>query len=138
MLIEQALMTFLLAQDGITGYVGDRIYYVQAPQETPQPYMVISKVDGPREHSHDGSSHLAHPRFQLSVFASTYSDAKNCVAALQTALDGYTGTMGGAGGVYVGSSLFDDENDLTWVDDENSGAPGLYGVVADYIIWHEE
>jgi len=131
-LIETALMTFLLAQSGITDLVSDRIYFVIAPQETEKPYMVVTKVDGPRSHSHEGSSHLAHPRFQFSVFATKYSDAKNVIAALQTALDGYSGTMGGESGVKVGAALYEDENDFYETDTK------LHHVAADYIIWHSE
>lgn len=131
MLIEQALMTYLLAQSGITDYVGRQIHFVQAPQNTAQPYMVINKISGPREHTHDGGD-MAHPRFQFSVFASKYSNCKGCISALQTALQGYSGTMGGAGGVKVGAALYDDETDL------ERGEQGLYGVAADYIIWHSE
>jgi len=124
-------MTYLLAQSGITDYVGRRIYFVQAPQNTAQPYMIINKISGVREHTHEGGG-LAHPRFQLSVFAGKYSDAKSCISALQTALQGYSGTMGGDGGVKVGVALYDDETDL------ERGEQGLYGVAADYIIWHSE
>lgn len=132
MTIEQALMTYLLAQTGITTLVGQRIYFVRAPQETETPYIAISKIDAPREHSHDGSSQLAHPRFQFSIFADTYGEIKPIAAALQTALQGYTGTMGGAGGVFVGNCLYDNETDL------DPGEQGLFGVACDYIIWHTD
>jgi len=133
MLIEQALMTYLLTQTGITDYIGRRIYFVEAPQETEQPYMVINKISGVRKNSHEGNSHLAHPRFQFSVFGSKYSDCKNIISALQTSLQGYSGTMGGGGGVYVGNALYDDETDL-----DPGDSKGLFGVAADYLIWHEE
>jgi len=133
MLIEQGLMTFLLAQSGITDLVGQRIHFVQAPQDVESPYLVISKISGVREHSHDGSSGLAHPRFQLSAFADTYGAAKAIIAAVQAVLQGYSGTMGGAGGVAVNGAFYEDENDL----DPGDGT-GLFGVAADYIIWHSE
>ncbi len=133
MQIEQALMTWLLAQAGITGLVGgDRIYFVTAPQEVAKPYLVVNKISGVREHSHGGSSHLAHPRFQFSAFGTTYSSVKEIIAAVQAVLQGYTGTMGGAGGVVVGNSIYEDETDLY------EEGQGLFGVAADYIIWHEE
>lgn len=132
MLIEQALMTYLLAQSGITALVSTRIHFARAPQDVANPYIIVIKIDAPREHSHDGSSQLAHPRFQLSIFASTYSQAKNIAAAVQAALQGYSGTMGGAGGVAVGNVLYEDENDL--YEEETR----LFHVACDYIIWHED
>jgi len=132
MLIEQALMTFLNAQSGITDLVSTRIYFRKAPQDVAKPYLVLFKVSGIREHSHDGSSHLAHPRFQLSAFATTYSEAKEIIAAVQAALQAYSGTMGGDGGVYVNGCFYEDESDF--FETETS----LYHVSADYIIWHSE
>lgn len=130
MLIEQALMTWLLATSGITSLVSTRIYFAVAKQEVAKPYMVINKISGVRELSHETNSHLAHPRFQFSIFGTTYSSVKAVAAALQSALQGYTGTMGGTGGVVVGNSIYEDETDL------DPGEQGLFGVACDYIIWH--
>ena len=132
MLIETALMTYLLAQSGITDYVGQRIYFVLAPQETAKPYIVITKIDAPRVHSHDDGSQLAHPRFQLSIFSMTYGEAKNIASAIQTALQGYAGTMGDAGGVAVGAVFYEDENDFY------EESTQLFQVACDYIFWHKE
>lgn len=133
MVIETALITYLLAQTGIIALVGQRIYFVQAPQDTDKPYLVINKISGTRENSHEVNTHLAHPRFQLSAFAATYADCKAIIAAVQTALQGYTGTMGGAGGVVVSAVFYDDETDLDPGDSNQ-----LYGVAVDYFIWHYE
>jgi len=132
MLIETALMTYLLAQSGITDLVSMRIHFVIAPQAVAKPYIIITKIDSPRDHSHDGGTGLANPRFQLSIFATKYGDAKNIAAAVQSALQGYTGTMGGAGGVYVTAVTYEDENDFY----ENE--TGLFHVAVDYKMWHEE
>jgi len=136
MVIETALMTYLLAQSGVTDLIaagadgGKEIHFVQAPQNVNAPYLVVSKISGPRVQSHEANSHLAHPRFQLTAFAATYAAAKGIIAAVQSALQGYAGTMGGAGGVVVSAAFYEDETDL------ERGDSGLYGVAADYIIWH--
>lgn len=132
MLIEQALITYLLAQSGITDYVGDRIYQVRALQNARTPYLVVTKISGVREHSHDGSSELAHPRFQFSAFSTTYNEAKNIIAAVQTALQGYSGTMGGGSGVSVGACFYENEADYYEIETK------LFHVLADYVIWHTE
>jgi len=130
MLIEQGLMTYLLAQTGITSYVGERIYFVRAEQDVITPYIVITKISGVREHSHDGSSELAHPRFQITVFSTTYSSCKTIASAIQTALQGYTGTMGSE--VTVQAVFYENETDLYESDTD------LFSVITDYIIWHVE
>lgn len=131
--IETALMTHLLAQSAVTALVARRIHYLKAPQNVGTPYIVVTKISGPRKHSHDGSSQLAHPRFQFSCFAKTYGGAKGVTAALQTALQGYSGTMGGGSGVAVGNVIYEDETDLD--PGENNE---LFGVGVDYIIWHKD
>lgn len=133
MLIEQALMTYLRAQSGVTDLVGDRIHFVQAPQGVTTPYIIVSKIDAPRGHTHDGADGLARPRFQLSIFDEHYGDCKAVAAAVQAALQGYSGTMGGVGGVVVRGVFYDDETDLDPGDNNE-----LFGVAADYIIQHEE
>lgn len=132
MIIEQALTTYLLAQSGITDLVGQRIHFVKAPQDVANPYIVFLKVSAPREHSHDGASGMAVTRFQFSCFANTYSGAKDVAAAVQTALQAYQGTMGGAGGVYVDSIFYDNESD------RYEEASKLYHIMVDYQITHEE
>lgn len=133
MVIETALMTYLLAQSGITSLVSTRIYFVRAPQDVTAPYLVVNKISGTREQSHEANTHLAHPRFQLSAFGATYAACKAIIAAAQAALQGYYGTMGGAGGVNVSAVFYEDETDLDPGDNNE-----LYGVSADYIIWHYE
>ncbi len=140
MLIETALMTFLLAQSSVTSLLGSDdndepyIHFARAPQEVEAPYIVISKIDAPRDYTHDGASSLARPRFQLSIFAAKYSTCKAIAAAVQAALNGFScpGLMGGESGVTVQAIFYDDETDL------DQGEYGLYGVACDYIITHRE
>jgi len=128
-MIEEGLMTYLLAQSGITAYVSDRISPAMADQDVETPYIIVTKVSGAREHSHDGSSHLAHPRFQLSIFAETYKECKDIAAAVQSALQGYAGAMGSE---TVQNVIY--RNEVDDYEDET----GLYGVKVDYDIWHVE
>lgn len=138
MIFEQALMTYLLAQSGITSLLGtgddgeNSIYFNRAPQDVNQPYIVISKISGLRVHSHDGSSELANPQFQLSIFANNYGTAKSIAAAIQTALQGYTGTMGGDGGVAVGHAIYQNEYETYERETE------LNHVIVEYEFMHEE
>jgi hypothetical protein len=132
MIFEQALMTYLLDQSAITALVNTKIYFTRAPQDVDQPYIVVFKVSGPRVHSHDGGSGLANPQFQLSIFASSYGTAKEIAAAIQSALQGYTGTMGGGSGVFVGNCMYVNEVDQYEVETE------LHHIAVDYEFFHEE
>jgi hypothetical protein len=137
MLIEEALITHLLAQTFTTTYLTGtdgkkRIYPVIAPQDVATPYIVVFKVDSLPEHSHDGDSHLDNPRFQVSNFSTNYAEAKLLAALGKTALVGYSGTMGGAGGVDVNGVFKVNETDLF---EENTK---LFHVAVDYKMWHRE
>ena len=132
MKIEQAILKELLADSGITSLIGERLYYVKAPQDVVKPYVAFFKASAPREYSHDGASKLAHPRFQFSCFATTYYEAKQITEAIRAAIEAFSGTMGGAGGVEVGHCFLINESDIY---EENTK---LFHVAVDYLIWHKE
>ena len=132
MKIEQALSKELLAVDGVTDLIAQRLYYVKAPQNVTKPYVVFFKASGPREYSHDGASNLARPRFQFSCFATTYYVAKQIAEAIRAVIEAFSGTMGGAGGVEVGSCFCINESDIY---EDNTQ---LFHVAVDYLIWHKE
>jgi hypothetical protein len=133
-IIEQALLTYLQAQGGLTTLVGaspnTRIYYSRAPQDVTESYIVFFKVSSPRSHSYSGSSHLAESRFQFSIFAETYKETKDIAAQLQTALDCKTGNIGTAPGVDMGAAFLDNETDLY------ESETGLYHCALDFRILH--
>jgi len=132
MIIEQAILTLLAGTSGVTALVSNRIYYVQAPQKVDTPYIVFFKVSGNRDHTHDGATGLANPRFQVDIFGETYLSVKDVAAQVQAALQGYSGTMGGAGGVAVNGCFYEDENDFY------GETTKLYHIAQDYILWHRE
>lgn len=129
MLIEQALLTELLNVAALTALIDDKLYYVKAPQDIQEPYIVFFKVSSPREHSLTGPSGLATARFQFSIFSTTYQEAKQIAGLIQTALQGQNKIIGGAGGVYA-NILYDNEQDLT--EDE------IYHVAQEFIVLHNE
>lgn len=132
MLIEQAILKELIGTSGLTALVGQRIYYVKAPQDIESPYVVFSKLSAPREHDHDGASGLASARFQLSIFALTYREVKLIARQIQSVLQAFKGTMGGDGGVSVNGAFYQNEIDF-W--EENIK---LYHTDCDYLIWYNE
>ena len=129
MLIEQALLTELLTVTALTALIDDKLYYVKAPQDVEEPYVVFFKVSAPREHSLTGASGLATARFQFSTFAETYYQAKQIAQQIQLALQGMNKVIGGVGGVYA-NILYDNETDLT--EDE------LYHIAQEFIVIHKE
>ena len=132
MLIEQAILTRLLADSAISTLVGTRIYYVRADQAVAKPYIVFSKISAIRVSSHDGGSGLANPRFQFSCFGETYKSVTDIAVAIQDSLEGFTGVMGGVGGVNVNGCYYEDETDFYEEDSK------LYHRALDFKLWHDE
>jgi len=134
MLIEHALKTYLEDQAGLTALLGNsKLYYGTAPQDVTAPYLVMTTVSSIRTHSHGGDSHLARTRIQFSIYAEYaggYYACKQIAEQLRTALQGKTGSIGDSPGVYIGSSLYDDETDD--YDSEKS----LIILYVDYMIQH--
>jgi len=129
--IAQAILDELVNSE-LTNLIGERIYYVKAPQDVEVPYVMFFVVSSVREHDHDGASHLASARFQFSIFAQTYHEAKRITEQIQSVLQAFSGTIGGVGGVYVSGSFHQNEVDF-WEEDT-----GLYHVACDYSISHKE
>lgn len=109
--IEAALYDELVNDAGVSALVGTRIYPLLVPQEQAYPavaYQVISKY---RTASQSGKNQIVEARIQYTINASTYTSLRSVAAAVRAALEGFTGVMGGVGGVDVHSCYWDNEVD---------------------------
>lgn len=132
MYVEHALLKHLLAQAALSALVGERIYYVNAPQDVRTPYIVFFKVSATRERSLTGTSHFVNSRFQFSIFSETYYEAKQIAGQIQLALqDKNNEIIGGDNGVRV-SIQYDNEQDLY------ESESGLYHIPVEYLIDYNE
>jgi len=129
--IEQGLHAHLIADGGVSALVAARIYPLRAPQNPTVPYVTYSRINTDREHHMSGASGLAHPHFQIDVFASSFSSMSAVANAIRSALDVYSGDMGSPS-IDVSSVLVVDERDF-YEDDTN-----LYHDAIDVSIWHTE
>jgi gamma-glutamyltranspeptidase len=130
--LEEGLTAYLKAYAGLTAKVGQRIYPVKFPQSTTMPCVVFQRIDTPRELTHDSAGatgDLAHPRFQMEVWAETYAAGKEIVDLVRAALNGKKGVMGS---VTIRAALVDNESVEYSTDFE------LYRFLNDYIIWIQE
>lgn len=128
-MIEDGLYAHLIAYAGLAALIGDRVYPLKAPQDAIYPLLNYQRISGPRVHSHNGPSGLAHPRFQLTAWASSLIEAKLVVAQARAAVDGFKGTMGDVdiNGCFV-------VNEIDHYDPETE----RHGTTIDVIIWHNE
>jgi len=131
--IEQAVKTHLTNAAAVAALVSTRVYYVLARgQHITAPYVVITKVSAIRQQTHDGPAHLAESTFQITSYATTFTEAKQVAGVIQTALEAYAGNLGSAPYVVVGATTYDDEVD--YLDEET----GLFSVQQEFTFTHYE
>ncbi len=129
MIIEQALVSHIVAQVPL---VSGRVYPMLLPPQVTLPAITYQKLSEARAYAHDGFAGYTEPRFQFSVWATTYAGAKAVHVQIKAALDTYVGIMGGIGGVGVQRCLITNGIDL--YDPES----GIYHQAVDYLLAHAE
>ena len=129
--VEENLYTLFTGSTAIAAVVGTRVYPVMAPQNATYPCLVYTRVSTPRFHTHDGASGMAQPRFQINLWADSFSAARTLADTVRTAVDG-TKTVSGTAGVIRTLRIVDET--VLW-----SGDPAdRYMVALDAIINHAE
>lgn len=103
-------------------------------RESLLPAMTYQRIATPRVRSLAGPSGLAHPRFQLNCWATTYAGAKTLSEAVRSRVDGYSGVIGSD---VIGDINLEDDGDMfdAGVETETFRR---YGIRLDIIVWHEE
>jgi len=136
-MIEAGVQQRLAADAGVSAIAADRIFPVILPETMLNPdttvpaaltYQVISKI--PTYTLSDGVV-LIIARVQFDCWASTYGAAKSLMAALDAALDQYTGTL--PDGTEVQNAWR--ENGAR---DDHDRDTRLYRVSADYFVMYAE
>jgi len=136
-MIEHALRTALVEDGTVNGYVAGRVYYAHAPQDVATPYIVLVRVSGPREYSHDGATGLYRARFQFSIFATSYYEAKSIADGIRTVLSGASGQLVDDPTDTIGASFLDNEVDM-YEAGSQAGDISLYHIAVDYLVWVNE
>ena len=111
MYIDAALYYHLVNDSDVTALIGARAYPNVIPQDAALPALAYQTISSPRQMLHDGASGIAWPRFQITAQAQTFSEVVDLMNKVRIALDGYTGTMGGAGGVTIEGAFVTDIRD---------------------------
>jgi hypothetical protein len=93
-----------------------------APETWKAPYQTFFFISDPPESRRLG---VPVPRIQINNFATTYDQARLMAKLTREALDGFSGTMGGAGGVKIVTGIYQDVTDLYESD------TGLYNCPVD-------
>jgi hypothetical protein len=133
--IEQALYWKLANTTAITDIVSTKIYPVNVPYASAEPYIVYDKVSGAREEIMGGKSGIARPVFQITSWATTYAAAKELGELVRLALDGTTETTWSGLRILAVNLTDDGEEYESFVDDSGKQ---VFSARQSYEIWHEE
>ena len=123
-MIKQAVMQYLLDNISV-----NRIHYVRAPENEPEPYAVITIVSSPRSDTHEGDDGLVEARVQIDWFALSDTEAESLFRETQTAIQSFVGVRST---VVVSRCHLDDEYD-NYEPDTNRFHKSM-----DYLIQYEE
>lgn len=140
--IEEAVFYKMVHNEALAGLVGARVYPLYVPQAAALPAVAYQKISSTKFQAQDGNSHLARSRFQFTVEADDYADAKDVATAVKNCWNSFAGFVGTtiSGLTIQGTSI---ENDL---DGENVGestranTPVVVTPVVriDVVLWHYE
>lgn len=88
--IKAALYAYLSADPQLVSLVGDRIYANWAAPETPEPYVIISRIDDFNFAPHQGGrTEATQSTIQLDIWALYSLAVENVVTRLKQLLDGF-------------------------------------------------
>lgn len=93
MTIEEQLVAMMLGDAGLAEIVGDRVYPLVVPQETPLPAVTYQEVDTRALASAGGDDGRRESQFAVSVWGESYPAVKGARGALLGLFHGYRGGM---------------------------------------------
>ena len=118
---------------------GGRVYALQAPQNSPAPFIIFQRVDSLRWRHINGPDGFAQAFIQIDCYSESFYAAKALGAEVEELLDGYRNT------VYYGSASPRDyvriagiscQSDLDLID--QTDAPVLYRNTGTYLVTYSQ
>lgn len=130
--MEEALRSLIVSASGVTNLVSTRVYWRQAPQSVSANFINLHRVGGGRDYKMGGASGLVESRVQVDCWGGKYSEAKLIARAVEAAVSGYSGTIGGkqVQGIFIDAERDDDQSD-------SGDVATRYRTSLDLLIWHD-
>ena len=129
---EEALYAYLAAYSNLTALVSTRIFPVVHEIDADFPSVVYRRLGSEPVHAMGSDADLRAVTVLVACVAETYTELKDVQYQVETALRGYSGTMGGVSGVVVQRVLLDN----IWDDYEDDMR--LFVSYLEFEIWAEE
>lgn len=132
----KAINEYLVADGGVSGQLGNRLYQLRAPTRPTVPYATMQRISEQHGSHMGGGDGLATMRLQVNVYAATRSSLQLIDEAFREAMHGFRGTMGTAS-LDVRSVVQDGPID-TFDDSEVESERGLFVSRVEYLVWYAE
>ncbi|MGE5611149.1 MAG: tail completion protein gp17 [Bacillota bacterium] len=135
-MIEAAIRSILIKDPFVSQIVGERVYFVMAPQnEGQRAHLILQLVSSTPGRTYEGRSDWTQGTMEITCLASTYPAAKALFKAVSDALDEFEGTEGDTHIDYI--ELSESRDVPTGQPLEGRPAP-MYGVQIDAeFMYHE-
>ena len=136
--IDEAVYAHLIAFPGLSALINKRVYPIVMPINVVLPAVSVQRISTERVHAFQADTGLTSASVQVSIWAKTdtvkkgYSHTAAVSEQTRKALQNFSATMGGTGGVTVNAVLMDTE--MTDYDETTQ----TYAVHQDFQIWYQE
>jgi hypothetical protein len=117
--IEDSINTYVLAQSGITAYIGQDIYHATRPDGLDTDYICYEMTVPSNEPYAFDNTNTAQPWFQFSIFSKSDARAIAIGNLLVDALNRFTGSLGTSCNIVIystakGPQVTRDTSDEQW------------------------
>jgi len=132
MTLKYAIYNELISDSATIALVAHRIYPDNAPEGTPEPYVIYSVIADPQEHACGNDTTLGNPLIQIDVFGFDGNTVDATAAAIKSCLQDLTGLLGGGSGYTVERIYFEGTTGNTFENET-----GLFHAIMEFEIHHQ-
>jgi hypothetical protein len=132
--MEVAFRSILAGNPAVTAIVGDRLFFVQRPQDERRPCVILTRVSTLFGRNFRATAGWARGRMQFDCLAPSYPTVKELAAAVRDAIEDYTGTIDNT---LIDQVTVDEERDTPVAPLEGRASP-TYGVQLDAAVLYQE
>jgi hypothetical protein len=123
----------------VSAIVGDRIYPLGEVDETVKPpYVTFQRISNVHERHLNGGTGLAHPRWEINVWARGALENDNLAEAIREAMDNFSGDVDTGAGTFDVRSVFLEDDEQDFEPSFDGSGRGVWRTRMDFIIWHGE
>lgn len=124
---------------GVSALISNRFYpAAEIPSSAALPYANYQRISTRHIRHMTAGAGLVSSRYQVRAFGKSVLLAAQLADAFRGCIDMYSGDMGEAGSTVEVNRAFIENDFEDYVAPGDASQRGVYSVVQDFIIWHEE